>query len=120
MSATLKPVRPLGDFLRMMIAPAIWFAHFSGLYAAETLVCLGPPADRSTMMGWIVVLATAAALTGLIILAARLLRSGKTGPSRADSGKAWLRRASLPLTLLSALGVIWTALPAAILPVCAL
>ena len=118
MSAASKPVRPFADFLRVLIAPAIWFAHFSLVYAAEALICIGPPAGRGTTMGWIVILATAAALTGLIILAARLLRSGNAAPSRSDRGKAWLRRASLPLTLLSVLGVIWTALPAAILPVC--
>jgi hypothetical protein len=118
MSAASKPVRPLGDFLRMMIAPAIWFAHFSLLYAAQTLICIGPPADRDTTMGWTVFLATAAALTGLIILAARLIRAGKMAPTKPEDGTAWLRRTSLLLTLLSALGVIWTTLPTAVLPAC--
>jgi hypothetical protein len=119
MSATFKPVRPLGDFLRMLIAPAIWFAHFSLLYAAETLVCLGPPAERGTTMGWMVFLITTAALSGLIILADRLLRSGNAAPPRSDHGSAWLRHTSLLLTLLSALAVIWTTLPTAVLPACA-
>lgn len=118
MNAASKLVRPLGDFLRMLIAPAIWFAHFSLLYAAETLICIGPPADRGTTMGWSVLLATAAALTGLIILAARLIRAGKIAPTRPEDGMAWLRRTSLLLTLLSALGVIWTTLPTAVLPAC--
>lgn len=118
MSAASKPVRPLGDFLRMMIAPAIWFAHFSLLYAAQTLICIGPPADRDTTMGWTVFLATAAALTGLIIQAARLIRAGKMAPTKSEDGMAWLRRTSLLLTLLSALGVIWTTLPTAVLPAC--
>jgi len=120
MSATFKPVRPLGDFLRMLIAPAIWFAHFSLLYAAETLICIGPPAARGATMGWAVFLATAAALTGLIILAARLIRAGKMATPKSEDGTAWLRRTSLLLTLLSALGVIWTTLPTAVLPACAL
>jgi hypothetical protein len=119
MSAALKPVRPLGDFLRMLIAPAIWFAHFSLLYAADALICIGPPADRGTTMGWMVGLATAAALAGLIILVARLLRSKKIVTPRSDNGTAWLRRTSLLLALLSTLGIIWTTLPTAILPACA-
>ncbi|MFH1343765.1 MAG: hypothetical protein ABIL01_21535 [Pseudomonadota bacterium] len=120
MSAAIKPVRPFGDFLRVLIAPAIWFAHFSLVYAAEALICIGPPADQATMMGWIAALVTVAALAGLIILAARLLRSGNTAPSRSDRSEAWLRRTSLLLTLLSALGVVWTTLPTAVLPACAL
>jgi hypothetical protein len=119
MSATLKPVRPVGDFLRMTIAPTIWFAHFSVLYAAEALICIGPPADWGATMRWTVILATAAALGGLIILAARLLRSGKNAPPRSEDSAAWLRRTSLLLTLLSALAVIWTTLPTAVLPACA-
>jgi hypothetical protein len=119
MSAPLKPVRPLGDFLRVLIAPTIWFGHFSLLYAAETLICIGPPADRGTAMGWTVILATAAALAGLVILAAQLFRAGRMASPEAQDNTVWLRRTSLLLTLLSALGVIWTTLPTAILPACA-
>ena len=117
MSAASNPVRPFGDFLRLLIAPAIWFAHFSSLYAAETLICIGPQAGRGAMTG-IVVLATAAGLTGLIILAARLRRSGKMAAPGPGHGRSWLRRTALLLTLLSALGIIWTTLPTVILPSC--
>ena len=116
MTATIKPVRPFGDFLRMLIAPAIWFAHFSLVYAAEALICIGPPAGRGTTMGWTVFLATAAALTGLIILAAGILRAGNT----TNQESTWFPRVSLLLTLLCVLGVIWTVLPTLVLPACAL
>lgn len=119
MSAASKPVRPFGDFLRVLIAPAIWFAHFSVLYAAEALICIGPQAGRGTTMGWIVMLATAVASTGLIILTVRLLRSGKMAAPRSGHSISWLQRTSLLLTLLSALGIIWTTLPTAVLPACA-
>lgn len=119
MSAASQPVRPLSDFLRVLIAPAIWFAHFSVLYAAEALTCIGSPADRGNTMGWTVILATVAALAGLLILGASLRRSGKMVAPRSGHSTAWLRHTSLLLTLLSALGVIWTTLPATVLPVCA-
>lgn len=118
MSAAFKPVLPLSDFLRVLIGPAIWFVHFSLVYAAEALICIGPPADRGSTMGWTVFLATAAALTGLAILAARPFRSGKKAARRSEDGTAWLRHTPLLLTLLSALGIIWTTLPTAVLPVC--
>jgi hypothetical protein len=100
MSATFKPVRPFGDFLRMLIAPAIWFAHFSLLYAAETLICIGPPADRGIAMGWTVILATAAALTGSVILAVRVLRAENSARPRTNQESKLLPHATLLLTAL--------------------
>jgi len=121
MSDAFKPVRPLGDFLRMLIAPTIWFAHLSIIYLAEALICIGPPAARSTAMAWMVFLTTAAALTGLIILAAGILRPGSTvQPTPHQEHSRFFRTGSLLLALLSVLGVIWTILPAAFLPACAL
>jgi hypothetical protein len=115
MSATFKP---LGDFLRVLIAPAIWLAHLSIVYGAEALICIGPPADRTTRMGWMIFLATSAAVAGLAILVVGLLRRQNTASSGFDRGNAWLLRASLLLSLLSALGIVWTTLPATILPAC--
>lgn len=120
MSAAFKPVRPLGDFLRVLIAPAVWFAHFSFLYGTEALICIGPPAGRDATMGWAAILATAVALSGLVVLATRLLRSRETPRLKSEDANAWLRRTSLLLTLLSALAIIWTTLPTAVLPACAL
>jgi hypothetical protein len=119
MSVTFKPGRPFGDFLRVLIAPTIWFAHLAVVYAAEALICIGPPADRDTTMGWVVFLATVAALTGLITLAARLLRPRNAAPPTSDPGNAWFRHASLLLTFLSAMAVIWTTLPTVVLSACA-
>ena len=120
MSVASKPVRPFGDFLRVLIAPAIWFAHFSFLYGAEALVCIEPSADSGTTMGWMVFLGTAVALIGLMLLGAGLLRSATTASPRSNHDNTWLRRVSLLLTLLSTLAVIWTTLPTAVLPACGL
>ena len=118
MSAASRPVRPFGDFLRMLIAPAIWFAHFSLVYAAEALICMGSSAQRGTTMGWMVILVTAAALAGLVILAVGILRAEKAARSNRES--SLLPRATLLLTAISALGTIWTILPTLVLPACAL
>ena len=56
MSDAFKPVRPLGDFLRMLIAP-------TNIYLSEALICIGPPAARSTAMAWMVFLTPAPAGT---------------------------------------------------------
>jgi hypothetical protein len=117
MSATFKPVRPVRDFLPLLIAPTIWFAHLSILYGTETLICIGPPGGWSTKMGWAAFLATVAALTGMTILLIGLLRPRTSSP-RSDESSSWRRRASVTITLLSALGILWTTLPTTILPAC--
>ena len=120
MSAAFESDRPLSDFLRVLVAPFIWFTHLVIVYAAEALVCIGPPADRGNAMGLVVFLASTAALTSLAILAAGILRAGNTAPPTANQERTWFTRVSLLLTLLSILGVIWTVLPTLVLPACAL
>ena len=120
MNRTVNPTRPIGDLLRMLIAPMIWFVHLAIVYAAEALICLGPPAAASTSMTWAILLSTAAALAGFAVLTAMIVRAGNAAaraPDRTDA--RFLRAASLFLTLLSALAVLWTILPTAFLPACA-
>jgi len=118
MSAAFKGIRPLGDLLRLFIAPAIWFAHLGALYAAEALICAGPQRSHGDTMNWIVFLFTVAALMCLIILAVRALRPGDGVPPPSGQTSAWFRRTTLLLAVLSGSGVIWTSLPTAFLPVC--
>ena len=118
MSTTFKAIRPLSDFLRVLIAPAIWFLHLVVLYSAEALICIGPPAAQSTAMACVVFVATTAAMTGFISLAAGILRPKASPLPSPHRRNAWLPRVSLLLTLLSVLGMIWTTMATALLPVC--
>lgn len=118
MSDTFKPVRPLADFLQALAPLLIWFAHLTILYAAETLICIGPPAAAATVMAWTTALATAAALTALL-LAAWMLRRSKASGTQNLGGSRFLAGVSYLLILLSLLGVVWTTLPTVVLPVCA-
>ena len=68
-------------------------------------------------MLWIGAFATGAALMALIACAVMLVR--RTPQNEEHPDPAFLRGAALWLTLLSGLGVIWTAFPLAALPVCA-
>lgn len=120
MSKALRPVRPLSDFLRVLIAPAIWFAHLVVIYGAEALICTGSTISSGRAMVWTVAVATAAALIGLIGSAAGLGRPLFHLAGRTDrSGSGFLPVAAKTLSLLSMLGVIWTALPTTLLSVCA-
>jgi hypothetical protein len=117
MSDTSKPVRPLGDFLQVLAPPLIWFAHLATVYAAEALICIGPPAAAATMMAWTIALATAGALAALLLAAWRLRRS-KTWSTQNLGNSRFLVGLSRLLILLSLLGVVWTVLPTIFLPAC--
>lgn len=101
-----KTVRPLTDMLLIFAGPVIWFAHFSFIYGAQTLSCLGPNADTRLILSY--ALATLLTLAALGVFAAINMR--KTG---------FLPRAGLALALLAIPAVIWTAIPALLLPACA-
>lgn len=108
-----RPTRPFGHALQLIVGPVLWFAHFTLLYGAEALICTPPIASGRGMM-WVASAATVAALSALAMVAARLIRA----PRHDDDDARFLRSSALMLAGLSALGVVWTALPVAMLIVC--
>jgi hypothetical protein len=109
----MSRAQPLSAMLQMLTGPVIWFAHFVVLYGAEALICTPPLASPGAMTS-ITIAATLAALVALAIL---MRRPATASRNHSDAGL--LRSAGLLLALLSAIAVIWVALPTAILPVCA-
>ena len=93
----------MAAFTLALAAPTIWFAHFSALYGAETLLCLGTGAGFRA----IAVILTLPALLGLAFVF-----------MRAPALGAFLGAASRLLTLLSAVAVLWTAVPPMLLRAC--
>ena len=106
--AAKKATRPLTDLLIIFAGPAIWFGHFVFIYGAETLVCLGPTAPTEQRLLLTYAVATVVALCGLGFLAAAVAQNNR-----------FHARTALALALLAIPAVVWTALPAALLPVCA-
>lgn len=111
MTAAADQVRPFRDLLFLLVAPTIWFTHFSLLYAAETVICI-EMAQRLTI-GWTVLLTAAAALSAITIYSIWLLqaRSSRRFPK-------WIRNAALTSSLLSAMAIAWCSFPAAMLAAC--
>lgn len=111
--------RPLADLLRLFIGPALWFGHLAVLYGAEALICT-PPLASGRAMSWIASAATILVLGALALFGAALVRQPPpTDRSEEHTAAAFLHATALLLAVLSALGVVWTALPVALLPVCA-
>ncbi|ANW01072.1 hypothetical protein [Bradyrhizobium icense] len=116
MSDTFQP--SLGNLLRVLAPPLIWFLHLTTVYAAEALICIGPAAAAATMIAWTIALATAAALTALLLTAWTLHR-GDAGHTQSVGSSRFLPGVSYLLILLSLLGIAWTILPTIFLPACA-
>jgi hypothetical protein len=111
--------RPFTDLLRLFVGPGVWFTHFTLLYGTEALICTPPVATPRTMI-WMAAVATIAALGALALFARRLVQLPPLyEPPETYTGAAFLHTATLLLAALAALGVVWTALPVALLPVCA-
>jgi hypothetical protein len=107
--------RPLADLLRLLVGPVVWFLHLVVLYGAEALICT-PPVGTEQAMLWLGAAATGAAVAALVILIAM---PAPGVDQREHTGVAFLHGTTLLLALLSAIGVIWNALPLALVPVCA-
>ncbi|KRR17043.1 hypothetical protein [Bradyrhizobium retamae] len=116
MSDTFKPA--LGDLLQVLAPPLIWFLHLTTVYGAEALICIGPAAAAATMMTWTITLATAVALTALLLTAWTLHR-GNAPHTQSLGSSRFLHGVSHLLILLSLLGIAWTVLPTIFLPTCA-
>jgi hypothetical protein len=116
MSGTFKP--SLGNLLQVLVPPLVWLLHLATVYAAEALICIRPATAAATMMLWTIALATAAALTALLLTAWTVHR-GNARHTRSFGNSRFLLGVSRLLILLSLLGIAWTILPTIFLPACA-
>lgn len=113
---TAPRARPFADFLRIFVGPVIWFIHLVLLYGAEALLCM-PPAGSGRTTIWVGISATVAALAALVLVAVSAQRADKRSK---HAGATFLGDTTLSLALLSAVGVIWNALPLALVRACEL
>jgi hypothetical protein len=116
--------RSMGDLLVCFLGPTVWAAHFFLMYGAETLVCSRTvTAAHNFDFSMVAIFATAiavASLTGLIVRQT-VRRAANRQPNVAfDPASSFLRETSIMLAVLAMLGVLWVALPAILVPGCAL
>jgi hypothetical protein len=114
----MSGTRPLGDVLQLFTGPLVWFAHFVTLYGAEALICT-PGLVTAGAMTWVAAAATLAALAVLGGFGVMVMRRPVHDPKGGHNDAPFLRSATLLLAMLSAIAVVWAALPVAVLPVCA-
>jgi hypothetical protein len=107
-------------------SPAVWVAHLAVCYATAAIGCarLGRDAPLGVIR-WVVAGATAAALVGIVLVAWRGLRRHRRGSAPVTHSEdtpidrhRFLALATVLLSGLAAVGVVFVALPAVFFETC--
>ena len=106
--------------MRLLIAPSVWLAHFTSAYVLVSLVCSAGAAGRELFGFALVPLAvgvsTIAACTLFLVQGYIDYRRWR---ALEEGARGFTSIVSVLLCGLSAVGVLWVAFPAFVLPPCA-
>ena len=106
--------RALTHLLVALTGPIVWAAHFFVLYLTEAFAC-GGGAAADAAVRWIGATATLGALSTVAVWGAqRAFRRSKRLSLQEDAPLAF----AAPLTLLSVVAILWSAMPLLLLPAC--
>ncbi len=114
-------IRSVGALWLYLSGPIVWAAHFSLLYGLEAAICSGLGRSSLENKFWLVALGlTAVALITMLCFVAWQLRLRRHDHKAANklNRPPFLRDMSIALVALSMIGVLWSTLPALVLPVC--
>jgi hypothetical protein len=120
----MRRVVGFSPFLGSISAMIVWAVHFLVVYGVQATICVRLGADR-TPWGQPLVPASVIGLTAvaLVVVAVigfrawRRLRSGMSGQEGEDQAQftVWM---TVSIALLSALAILWEAVPVLLLPPC--
>jgi hypothetical protein len=107
---TVRPL-PLSHLVFALAGPIVWAAHFFILYLVEAFGCTSTGTTNDTVR-WIGAATTIIALAALVLWG--VARGYRDGARRQDVRFAFAR----PLALVSAIAILWSAMPLFLLPTC--
>jgi hypothetical protein len=114
-------IRSVGELWLYLGGPIVWAAHFSLLYGIEAVICSGFGRSSLKSQFWLIALGlTAVALITLLCFIAwqlALRRRDYNATNKTDRS-SFLRDMSIALVALAMIGVLWSTMPALVLPVC--
>lgn len=106
--------------MRLLIAPGVWLAHFTFAYVMVSLVCSAGGAGREVLGVAVVPLAVGVAtLAACTLFAVQGYVDYRRWRAHEAGTRGFISIVSVLLCGLSALGVLWVAFPAFVLPPCA-
>jgi hypothetical protein len=106
---------PLSNLLFALAGPIVWAAHFFTLYLSEAFACTD--GVDAAAVGWIGTGATIVALAALAVWGARF-PTGAGGSREGRASPHSLFAFAPPLTVLSMLAILWSAMPLFLLQAC--
>jgi hypothetical protein len=115
-------IRSVGTLWLSLTGPIVWAAHFSLLYGIDAAICSGFGMSFLEKYFWLLALSlTALALITLLCFMAWqfAVRRRNHHATNTSIGSSFLRDTSIALAALAMVGVLWSTLPAVVLPVCA-
>jgi hypothetical protein len=118
MSAAGHSARPLKGLGFVLAGPAIWAVHFFALYASEGFLCATGPWATADAVGLMNLTLTTIAVAALLVLLCWQAQRGWRRQRAAAIDAVAYREISMGLAVMALLAVIWSALPAILLPVC--
>lgn len=113
-----------GTFLYMLLGPIVWALHFTLIYGAHTLLCLGKPSTAPAAgIDSAALVIFAATFVALCMLAAAVAFPAETRRLFFAAGwpaeqRKFQHRTMILLASLSALGIVWAGASAAFVNAC--
>lgn len=104
----------LATQLRWFGGPIVWAAHFLLVYASESLIC-----SRGGGAGGHLLVVGAASAAAVAVLLAVIVNSDRRARAAQDRpGERFMDHVAVTLGFLGLIAVLWTALPATLVPAC--
>ena len=122
---TAAAARPVFGVLLSVAGLVVWAGHFTAIYAVSAVACERGLLDRSLLgLPWVPALVVIATLVALVLLGLVLRPAlAGLGPSWSEGGEAeprFTRWFAASTAILAVLGVVFQAMPALLLPGCAI
>jgi hypothetical protein len=118
MSAARHSARSSKGLGFVLAGPAIWAMHFFVLYASEGFLCAAGPWAAADAVRLISLTTTTIAVAALLAFLGWQAQRGWRRQRAAAIDAVAYRDISMGLAVMALLAVIWSALPAILLPVC--
>ena len=94
--------------MKLTVAPAVWLVHFTAVYVVASIACARLPAAT-----------LAATAVALVLYAGAALLEARRRHDAGNGTAAFVSRTQVLLCVLAAVGTLWVAYPAFVLPPCA-
>lgn len=110
--------KPVTDFVFALTPLIVWSLHFFAVYIAEALICTASRPLQSNMHAATIILTLLALAALTLILFSQRKWIGRIRTNTLFIETDFLPLVTVALSLISAIAILWVAIPSFFLPVC--